>query len=91
MKYDSLTPDVQDMVVRDVVKMIKANNAHTDPVGFRIPARSVYPKGSVSNVLPLLKAMQSLEVNRPFTVSQDSDKVTVAYLQNSNPKNFLVV
>ncbi len=91
IKYESLTPDVQETVVRDLVNMIKANNAHTDPVGFRIPATSMLTTGAVCNVLPLMKAMQVLEVSRPYTLIQSCNKVTVAYVQNLNPKNFVTV
>ncbi len=91
LKYDVLTPEIQDKVVADLVKMIKVNNAHTDPVGFRIPATSILTTGAVCNVLPLMKAMQILEVSRPYTLIQSCNRVTVAYVQNLNPKNFVAV
>ena len=94
-KFEMFTEEEQSWAINSIISMIRASNAHADPVGFRIPSKieiitPVSPYMS-STVLPLLKAMKELEVSRPYTVFTNKKNLTVAFVQNMTPKNFLVV
>ncbi len=91
VKYDTLTPEIQEKIVAGIVTMIKDAKAQDDPIGFHIPLTTTLPEGAVSNPQPLLKAMQLLEITRPYTIVQGFNKLSVTFVQNLTPKNFVVV